>query len=61
MLVDGDCGWVYEDFQDEIEAHPATALDGAFDVARVKCFGMREGDPPVMLGPYRHVINEDDL
>jgi hypothetical protein len=33
VLVDGDCGWEYETFQDQIEAHPSTPLDGSFDIA----------------------------
>lgn len=56
VLLNGGDGWEYETFKDAIEAHPATDLDGAFDVARVKCLEIREGDRPVRMGPYVHKI-----
>jgi hypothetical protein len=37
VLVDGDCGWEYETFKDQIEAHPSTPLDGSFDIAFFMC------------------------
>jgi hypothetical protein len=37
VLVDGDCGWEYEDFKEQIEAHPSTPLDGSFDIAFCMC------------------------
>jgi hypothetical protein len=37
VLVDGDCGWEYEDFKEQIEAHPSTPLDGSFDIAFFMC------------------------
>jgi hypothetical protein len=39
-------------FMDTIEAHPATPLDGAFDVARVKCLEIEEGGHAVRMVPY---------
>jgi hypothetical protein len=30
--VDGDCGWKYEVFKEQIEAHPSTPLDGSSDI-----------------------------
>jgi hypothetical protein len=32
VLVNGDCGWEYEVFKDQIEAHPSTPFDGSFDI-----------------------------
>ena len=37
VLVDGDCGWEYDDFKEQIEAHPSTPLDGSFDIAFFMC------------------------
>jgi hypothetical protein len=32
LLVAGDCGWEYEDFKEQIKAHPSTPLDGSFGI-----------------------------
>lgn len=37
VVVDGDDGWEYGIFQDDIEGLPANAMDNAFDVARFMC------------------------
>jgi hypothetical protein len=37
VLVDGDCGWEYENFKAPIEAHPSTPLDGSFDIGFFMC------------------------
>ena len=61
VLVDGDDGWEYDTFKDAIEAHPATPFDGAFDVARVKCFGITNGNfGEQPKGPYQHKFDDDN-
>jgi len=61
VLVDGDDGWEYAVFKDDIEAHPATPFDGAFDVARVKCFGITNGNfREQPKGPYHHNFDDDN-
>jgi hypothetical protein len=37
VLVNGDCGWEYEVFKEQIEAYPSTPLDGSFDIAFFMC------------------------
>jgi hypothetical protein len=43
VLVKGDCGWEYETFEDAIEAHPSTPLDGSFDIAFFMCINKGGG------------------
>ena len=39
---------------------PATPLDGAFDVARVKCLGITDDNfPNISRGPYHHNFYDD--
>ncbi len=53
----GDCYWVYEDFMDDIEKHPETPLDDAFDVARVKCMTITNQNFNLQPnGPYNHDV-----
>jgi hypothetical protein len=51
VLVDGDCGWEYEVFKDQIEAYPSTPLDGSFDIAFFMCIN-RGGGSLESIGPY---------
>jgi hypothetical protein len=43
VLIDGDCGWEYESFREQIEAHPSTPLDGSFDIAFFMCINQGGG------------------
>lgn len=52
VAINGDDGWEYVDFQEEIEAHPSTPLDRAFHIARFKCINEGGGDG-TRRGPYR--------
>mmetsp|Transcript_5709 Transcript_5709/g.8687 ORF Transcript_5709/g.8687 Transcript_5709/m.8687 type:complete len:606 (-) Transcript_5709:376-2193(-) len=60
VAVDGDDGWEYCMFQNEIEAHPSTPLDKAFDIARFKCIN-EGGGVGSFRGPYRETrrLGED--
>lgn len=58
VAVDGDDGWEYCSFEDEIEAHPATPLDRAFDVVRFKCINQGGGEGS-SRGPYRYQFDEE--
>jgi hypothetical protein len=53
VAVDGDDGWEYGTFQDDIETLPANAMDNAFDVARFKCMKGGGGELHT-CGPYHH-------
>jgi len=59
VLVDGDDGWEYGTFQDDIEALPSTPLDGAFDIVRFKCINEGGGEG-TERGPYRGVRGFDN-
>jgi hypothetical protein len=52
VLVDGDCGWEYETFKDQIEAHPVTPLDGSFDIAFFMCINRGGGSLLESRGPH---------
>jgi hypothetical protein len=55
---DGDDGYEYETFEDDIEALPSTPLDWQFDIARFMCFE-RGGGVLTERGPYR--MFDDDF
>jgi len=55
VLVNGDDGWEYELFQEDIEALPSNPLDGRFEVARRMCVDHGGGTPQDDRGPYREV------
>jgi hypothetical protein len=62
VTVDGDDGWEYGTFQDDIEALPANTMDSAFDVARFMCIN-RGGGELQTCGPYRReqgTYDDDD-
>ena len=52
VLLSGDDGWSYIDFQENIEAIAPTEMDDAFDVAFVNCISRAGGDLD-MRGPYQ--------
>jgi hypothetical protein len=43
VLVDGDCGWEYETFKEQIESHPSTPLDSSFEIAFFMCINRGGG------------------
>lgn len=55
---DGDDGWEFCFFEEDMEAHPEdyppTPLDTDFELARIKCLGLGAGDTIPEHGPYRH-------
>jgi hypothetical protein len=53
VRVDGDYGWQYENYRDQIEAFPSTPLDGSFDIAFFMCVN-RGGGSLQSRGPIRH-------
>lgn len=53
VCVNGDDGWEYEAFQEDIEQHSTTPLDYAFDVAWFKCISQGGGGSLETRGPYR--------
>jgi hypothetical protein len=55
----GDDGWMYDLYQDEIEAHPATPLDSFYDLARLKCFEINGNLILHPRGPYNHNFDDD--
>lgn len=55
VVVDGDDGWEYVMFADDIEALPATPLDTDFDVARIMCINQGGGQGKER-GPYRETL-----
>lgn len=58
VVIDGDDGWEYCIFEDEIEAILATPFDKAFDIARVKCLELtNENFMKQPQGPYYHGSN----
>jgi hypothetical protein len=58
VYKDGDDGYEYETFEDDVEALPSTPLDWQFDVARFMCFE-RGGGVLTERGPYR--LFDDDF
>ena len=52
VLLSGDDGWSYKDFQENVEAIAQTEMDEAFDVAFVMCVTRAGGDLD-MRGPYQ--------
>ena len=54
VVKNGDDGWEYWEFKEEIEAHDPTPLDRLYDVARFMCFN-RGGGTPFQPGPHRNV------
>jgi hypothetical protein len=62
VVTQGDDGWEYGTFEEDIEAKPATPLDRMWDVARLMCFN-RGGGMLEKRGPFRDVFRyglEDD-
>jgi len=60
VVVEGDDGWEYGMFRDEIEALPATPFDKAFDLARVRCLEITNQNFVTQPGgPYNHNFDED--
>ena len=55
---EGDDGYEYVTFEDDIEALPSTPLDWQFDIARFMCFE-RGGGVLTERGPYR--MFDDDF
>lgn len=55
VVKDGDDGWEYGMFEEEIEAHDPTPLDEMYDVARFMCFN-RGGGSLEQPGPHRDVV-----
>ena len=55
VLGNGDDGWIYETFREEIEAIPSNPLDDRFEVARSMCVTYGGGTPQDFRGPYRDV------
>jgi len=54
-----DC-WEYETFKADIEKHPETSLDNAFDLAKLKCLEINEGNfSEQPTGPYHHRFHND--
>lgn len=51
VAVNGDDGWEYCTFEDDIEALPATPLGREFDIARFKCINEGGGEGK-SRGPY---------
>ena len=60
VAVDGDDGWEYALIEEDIEMHPATLLDQAFDIARFKCINQGGGEGQ-SRGPYRDAFELDDI
>lgn len=53
VQVNGEDGWFYEHFEDEMERLPSSPLDGAFDVARLKCLEINNNNFLTQpSGPY---------
>ena len=51
VVMNGDDGWEFEDFRENMERLSMNPLDAAFDVARLKCINHGGGEG-TMRGPY---------
>jgi hypothetical protein len=60
VLFDGDDGWEYSMFEDEIEALPSNPLDECFEGARLRCINGGGGTPQDRCGPFPEVTHYDD-
>jgi hypothetical protein len=60
VYVDGDDGWEYDLVKDDIEVYPATVLDAAFEVGRMKCIGNSTEANESCRGPYDHSMFEEE-
>ena len=66
VLVDGDDGYEYSSFVDEIEKLPSNPMDSRFDLARLMCIERGGGIVQECTGPFQEVTfyghggNDDD-
>jgi len=51
--------WEYEDYEEQIEAHPTTPFDDAFDIGFYMCVNNGGGNL-AQRGPYRRYFSDDE-